>query len=88
MHGVQIKEGNLVLVSLPSAGRDEEEFQDPESVDFERMPNRHLAFGAGPHRCLGSHLAHMEMRVAFEELVDVMPEFELAPDSSRRGTGD
>lgn len=62
-----------------AAGRDEGVFDRPDEVDFERSPNRHLAFGAGPHRCLGSHLARMELRIALEEATRLLPEFVLTP---------
>ncbi|WP_165774265.1 cytochrome P450 [Mycolicibacterium sphagni] len=74
-----IKQGDWVLCTLPSAGRDAAEFPDAETVDFHRSPNRHIGFGTGPHRCLGIHLARLEMRVLLEEMVKIMPHFELAP---------
>jgi cytochrome P450 len=81
VRGTRIRAGDVVLMSLPSASRDEETFANAAEVDLERHPNRHLAFGAGPHRCLGSHLARLQLNVAFEELRLIMPEFELAPDA-------
>ena len=78
--GASIKAGEIVNVCTPAASRDPKEFTDPDKVDFHRSPNRHLAFGAGPHRCIGSHLARTEIRVTLEELVSIMPEFELDPD--------
>jgi len=77
--GRQIKANQMVQVSPPSAGRDGKEFPNPDVIDLRRSPNRHLAFGGGPHRCPGSHLARMELRVTLEEMVDIMPDFELAP---------
>ncbi|HVW32288.1 MAG TPA: cytochrome P450, partial [Acidimicrobiia bacterium] len=77
--GRQIKANQMVQVSPPSAGRDDKEFPDAATVDLRRNPNRHLAFGGGPHRCPGSHLARMELRVVLEEMVDLLPDFELAP---------
>ena len=65
--GVEIAKGELVTLLLGSADTDESAFTDPDDVDFDRERNVHLAFGAGPHRCLGSHLARMELRVAMEE---------------------
>ena len=55
------------------------EFPDAETVDFDREGNRHLAFGGGIHRCLGSHLARLELRVALEELHRRIPDYEIAP---------
>ena len=55
------------MVPLQAAGRDEDQYPHPETVDFDRKITRHIAFGVGPHRCLGSHLARLELRVALEE---------------------
>jgi hypothetical protein len=67
---------------FPSANWDETEFPDPGRVVLDRTPNRHLAFGAGVHRCLGAHLARMEMRVALQEFLTRIPDFRLAdPDA-------
>lgn len=77
LDGVPIKAGDTVLLMTTSAGRDEQAFAHPEVVDFEREHNRHLSFGAGAHRCLGSHLARMELRVAIEAIVELMPQFHL-----------
>jgi len=65
-----------------SANRDEREFDRPDEFDAARERNRHLAFGAGPHRCVGSNLARMNMRVALEELLRRLDGIRLAP-----GTG-
>ena len=67
--GRRIKEGDKVLLSWTSANRDEAEFPNANVFDFERVSNRHVAFGAGPHRCAGSHLARMNLRIALEEIV-------------------
>jgi len=75
--GYQIKKGELVTLLLGAANLDEGEFGRPHDVDFERESNRHLAFGAGAHRCLGSHLARMELRVAMEELHRRLPEYRI-----------
>lgn len=77
--GQQIKAGEFVMTLTSAAGRDPEEFADPGTVDFTRSPNRHLAFGAGPHRCLGSHIARMELRVAFEEWHRRIRRYSVAP---------
>ncbi len=76
--GAQIKEGDMVLVSWSSANRDEKEFSCPAEFDLDREGNRHIAFGAGPHRCAGSNLARMNLRIAIEEILRRMPNVQLA----------
>jgi cytochrome P450 len=78
--GVTIKEGDRVLVVLSAANRDSSEFDQPDVVRVTREPNRHLSFGAGPHRCLGSHLARVEIRIALEELHRRIPDYRIDPD--------
>lgn len=75
--GVRMKEGDQLIVMLCSANRDSDEFDDPNTLDLERTPNRHLSFGAGPHRCLGSHLARLELSIALEELHRRIPDYAL-----------
>jgi cytochrome P450 len=77
--GIELKKGELVSLSLGASNIDEEEFVNPEDVDFERERNRHLAFGGGAHRCLGSHLARMELRVALEEWHKRIPDYRVKP---------
>jgi len=77
--GQSMREGDRVLLMWGAANHDPAEFEDPDSVNIHRFPNRHLAFGSGIHRCLGSHLARLELRVALEELLRRIPEFSLAP---------
>jgi cytochrome P450 len=67
--GRAIAQGDKVLVYWASANRDEDEFAAAETFDPERRVNRHLAFGAGPHRCAGSNVARLNLRVALEEIV-------------------
>jgi cytochrome P450 len=67
--GHAIKSGDKVLIHWASANRDEGEFTGSGTFDFARERNRHLSFGAGPHRCVGSNLARMNMRIALEELL-------------------
>jgi cytochrome P450 len=79
--GCPFKAGQMVMLAFPSANRDPEAFPDPDKVILDRAENRHLAFGIGIHRCLGSNLARMELRVALEEWLRRIPDFELAdPD--------
>jgi cytochrome P450 len=77
-HGCPMKEEDWLLLPFPSANRDGREFPDPDVVELDRVNNRHAAFGLGIHRCLGSNLARMELRVALEEWMARYPEFELA----------
>ena len=79
--GVRIEKGTPVHLLIASANLDPGEFPDPERVDFAREGNRHLAFGGGVHRCLGSHLARLELRVALEEWHRRIPEYAIAPGS-------
>jgi cytochrome P450 len=79
LHGFQIKQGELVTLLLGSADTDDAEFIDAQRVDFERERNRHVAFGVGPHRCLGSHLARMELEVALEEWHRRIPDYAIEP---------
>ena len=67
--GVTIPEGDMVLLSWASANRDGSEFGCPHQFDLDREGNRHIAFGAGPHRCAGSNLARMNLRISVEELL-------------------
>jgi cytochrome P450 len=77
VNGCPMKEGDRVLLSFPSANRDPEVFERPDEVILDRARNRHIAFGAGIHRCAGSNLARMELRVAIEEWLRAVPEFSL-----------
>ena len=72
-----VKEGEIVLLPFPAANRDPDAFDRPEEVIIDREVNRHIAFGSGIHRCAGSNLARMEMQVAIEEMLTMIPEFEL-----------
>ena len=76
---VEIKAGDHATICIGAANGDDREFADAHGVDFSRTPNRHLAFGGGPHRCLGSHLARMELRVALEEFHRRIPNYDIAP---------
>jgi cytochrome P450 len=77
--GVQMKKGERVWLHSGVACRDPREFKDPDVVDFTRAPNRHLAFAAGPHRCVGSHLARLELKVSLEEWHKRIPDYQIPP---------
>jgi cytochrome P450 len=76
-NGCPMKEGDWLLLPFPAANRDPDVFPDADKVIIDRAENRHAAFGLGIHRCLGSNLARMELRVALEEWLSRHPEFEL-----------
>jgi cytochrome P450 len=78
LHGHTFHEGDAVLLSYPSANRDERVFDDPFRFDVGRQPNKQLAFGFGIHYCLGHLLARMEMKALFRELIDRIDTIELA----------
>ena len=78
LHGVEIPEGAEVMLVFGAANHDEREFPDPERFDVARKARRHLAFGHGLHFCIGAHLARLEARVAFEELLAALPDYSLA----------
>ncbi|MBW2271075.1 MAG: cytochrome P450 [Deltaproteobacteria bacterium] len=77
MHGQKIPEGSKVLLLFASANRDERVFEDPDRFDITRQENPHLAFGHGSHFCMGSGLARLEVRTAFERLLARLPNFSL-----------
>jgi cytochrome P450 len=77
--GEVVAAGHHVLVNLSAANLDPAEFADPLTVRFDRAGNRHLAFGGGAHRCLGSHLARRELRIALREWHRRIPEYTLMP---------
>ena len=78
--GCPMKAGDKVLMNFPGANRDPEAFDRADAVVLDRAVNRHVAFGSGIHRCAGSNLARMELRVALEEWLARIPEFRLAGD--------
>jgi len=77
--GCPIHQGDQVSVILSSANTDPAEFDDPDTIRFDRPTNRHYAFGGGLHRCLGSHLARQELRIALREWHRRIPDYSVAP---------
>ena len=80
--GCPVKRGDSVLLPFPAANRDPEVFPDADKVIIDREENRHVAFGLGIHRCLGSNLARLELRVAVQVFIQRFPQFELADPNS------
>jgi cytochrome P450 len=86
--GVCMREGDWTLLPFPAANRDPGAFERADEFVIDRERNRHVAFGLGIHRCLGSNLARMELTVAIDEWMKRFPDFELAdPDTVRWSTG-
>ena len=81
-NGVEMKAEDWVLLSFPSANRDPEQFDRADEIVIDREVNKHAAFGLGIHRCVGSHLARMELRVALEVWMERIPEFSLADEGA------
>ncbi|MEV0186458.1 cytochrome P450 [Streptomyces sp. NPDC050625] len=73
-----IREGEVVMVSLPAANRDPLGFEDPDTFDIRRGTTRHVAFGTGPHQCMGHHLARLELAIGYKSLLRRFPRLELA----------
>ncbi|HZE39728.1 MAG TPA: cytochrome P450 [Stackebrandtia sp.] len=82
LDGTLIKRGEQITVSVPSANRDPERFDDPDALDVTRHANGHFAFGHGVHQCLGQQLARIEMRIGFNELIRRFPTLRLAVPAS------
>ena len=79
-HGVQMKANDKLMLFLPAADLDSKEYPDAERFDLHREGSAHIAFNAGPHRCLGSHLARVELTIAYEQILARLPEFRLDPE--------
>jgi cytochrome P450 len=79
LRGVTLPRGDVVALGFGSANHDPAVFPQPETIVLDRAPNRHLAFGAGPHLCLGAHVARLEMAVTLEEFLRRVPAWRLSP---------
>ncbi|MCW2622556.1 MAG: putative cytochrome [Frankiales bacterium] len=86
-HGCPIKTGDMAVFPLSMAGRDDQAFPEAKRVDFDREDVRHLSFGAGPHRCLGSHLARQELVVVLEEWHKRIPDYEIVGEPREHAGG-
>ncbi len=80
--GMTMKAGERVLMYDPAADMDPKQFKNPESYDLKREEKTHIAFGAGPHRCLGSHLARVELQIITEQMMSQLPRFRLDPQKA------
>jgi len=83
VRGVNIAEGDKIIMWYPSVNRDEEIFEDSDRFDIRRSPNEHLSFGIGEHFCLGSNLARMELRKIFTGILSRFPDMEIAAPPRR-----
>ncbi|MEO0031321.1 MAG: hypothetical protein RIS94_1079 [Pseudomonadota bacterium] len=83
LNGQRIAAGDWLMINYVAANHDPAQFPDPRRFDASREANRHLAFGAGAHQCLGLHLARLEMRILFEVLLDRLDSIELAGEPAR-----
>lgn len=81
--GQQVKKGDWLMINYVAANHDPAQFPDPRRFDAARSPNRHLAFGAGAHQCLGLHLARLEMKILFEAILDRVAAVEPAGEAKR-----
>jgi cytochrome P450 len=86
-HGCPLKQGDKLLLNFPAANRDPAVFDRADEVVLDRQENRHVAFGSGIHRCAGSNLARMELRVALEEWLARVPVFHLAEGADVQWAG-
>ncbi|WP_035855730.1 cytochrome P450 [Cryptosporangium arvum] len=84
-HGVRLAEGDRALLLWAAANRDPKAFAEPAEIDLERWPNRHMAFGVGQHRCLGSNHARVMFRVMIEQILTRLPDFAPAGEAVRFG---
>jgi hypothetical protein len=83
--GVPMTAGTPITLCIGAANRDPAQFPDPDRLDLARSPNRHLAFGSGPHQCAGMHLARLEARVAIARFLARFPRYALAGEPVRGG---
>jgi len=75
--GQQIKEGSKVVMYFGSANRDPDKFDQPDALDLSRTPNEHIAFGTGPHGCLGQHIARIEIDAILTEVLTRMADLQI-----------
>lgn len=77
LNGQRLRKNDRLIISWLSANHDEKEFDRPDEIILDRTPNRHLAFGLGPHRCIGSHLAQLMSQVMVKAVLDRIPDYQV-----------
>ncbi len=82
-HGHQLRRGQLVILQIAAANRDPQRFSNPDQLDIRRDEGNHLAFGHGPHVCIGATLTYMEAELAMRALLRVLPDLQLQPQGWR-----
>ncbi len=85
--GCPVKAGEMVMLPLVVTNRDPARYENPLEVDLTRATSNHIAFGSGPHRCLGSHLARLELNIAIEEWHKRIPDYRIAAGQELEQTG-
>ena len=85
--GVQMKKDDRAMLFLPAADLDPKEFPNADHFELNRDGKPHIAFNAGPHRCLGSHLARVELNILYEEVLARLPQFRIDPDRPAKFNG-
>jgi cytochrome P450 len=86
-HGIELDEGETIMCPTMAANRDPGEFEAPHELRFDRIPNRHIGFGLGPHRCIGIHLARRELRIALQTFHRRCPDYHIAPEGGVEAFG-
>lgn len=87
LNGQRLRKNDRVVISWLSANHDEKEFEKPDQIILDRTPNRHLAFGLGPHRCIGSHLARLMSEVMVKAVLDRIPDYQVDVDNVHQYLG-
>jgi cytochrome P450 len=87
VHGQHLRRNDRVIISWLAANHDEHEFERPDEIVLDRVRNRHLAFGLGPHRCIGSHLARTMFEVMVKAVLDRIPDYRVDADGVHRYRG-
>jgi cytochrome P450 len=87
INGQHLRRNDQVVISWLAANHDEHEFEKPDEIILDRSPNRHVAFGLGPHRCIGSHLARLMSEVMVKAVLDRIPDYTIDEDNVQQYLG-